>query len=91
MTDLPASLYGRAMIEPPSLPTLPSATDDWQPLPARGALRVDRFACGGAQAVLWTVPGGGSPWPTTPPGPDATREIWRFFAALVPAAPRSNP
>ena len=37
MTDLPASLYGRAMIEPPSLPTLPSATDDWQPLPARGA------------------------------------------------------
>ena len=37
MTDLPAALYGRAMIEPPSLPTLPSATDDWQPLPARGA------------------------------------------------------
>ncbi|MHC6218002.1 PH domain-containing protein [Stenotrophomonas acidaminiphila] len=37
MTDLPAALYGRAMIEPPSLSTLPSATDDWQPLPARGA------------------------------------------------------
>jgi polyhydroxybutyrate depolymerase len=49
-------------------------------LPARGALRVDRFACGGAEAVLWTVAGGGPAWPAT--APDTTREIWRFFAAL---------
>lgn len=37
MTDLPGCLYGRAMIEPPELPTPPSTTADWQPLPARGA------------------------------------------------------
>ena len=38
MTGLPACLYGRAMIEPPSLPAAPPATgSDWQPLPRRGA------------------------------------------------------
>nr|WP_246523575.1 PHB depolymerase family esterase [Neoroseomonas eburnea] len=56
-----------------------------QALPASGGARVERFACGGAEAVFWTIPGGGHAWPGGPGGaaaPDATREIWRFFAAI---------
>lgn len=44
-----------------------------------------RYACGGAEAILWTIPGGNHGWPGGPggaPHPDATREIWRFFETL---------
>ena len=55
-------------------------------LPARAGAQVERFACGGAQAVFWALPrGAGQAWPGGPGGasaPDATREIWRFFTAL---------
>jgi polyhydroxybutyrate depolymerase len=54
-------------------------------LPSVADARVDRYACGGAEAVLWTIPGGTHVWPGAPgapPGPDATRAIWRFFATI---------
>ncbi|MEO3472139.1 PHB depolymerase family esterase [Roseomonas sp. CAU 1739] len=54
-------------------------------LPARAGAPPERFACGGAQAVFWPIPGAAAGWPGGPggpPAPDATREIWRFFAAL---------
>jgi poly(3-hydroxybutyrate) depolymerase len=54
-------------------------------LPPRDGARGERFACGGAEAVFWTIPGGTHSWPGGPggaPAPDATREIWRFFAAI---------
>ena len=54
-------------------------------LPARPGARVERFACGGAEAVFWTIPGGAHVWPGepgAPPVPDATQEIWRFFTAI---------
>lgn len=56
-----------------------------EPLPARPGLRAERFTCGGAEAVLWTIPGGNHGWPGGPgsaPQPDATQEIWRFFEAI---------
>jgi poly(3-hydroxybutyrate) depolymerase len=54
-------------------------------LPSVADARVDRYACGGAEAVLWTIPGGTHVWPGAPgapPAPDATRAIWRFFATI---------
>lgn len=56
-----------------------------QALPARQGARVERFACGGAEAVFWTIHGGTHSWPGGPGGaatPDATQEIWRFFTAI---------
>lgn len=56
-----------------------------EPLPPRPGARGERFACGGAEAVAWTIPGGTHSWPGGPGGaatPDATQEIWRFFAAI---------
>lgn len=51
-------------------------------LPAPGA-QAERFACGGAQAMVWTIPGGGHAWPgESGQGPDATREIWRFLTTV---------
>lgn len=49
---------------------------------AQGA-QAERFACGGAQSVFWTIPGGTHAWPgEAGQPPDATREIWRFFSAI---------
>lgn len=64
----------------------PGCRAEAEALPARAGAQVERFACGGAQAVFWALPRGtGTEWPGGPGGaaaPDATREIWRFFAAL---------
>lgn len=50
-----------------------------------GGAPAERFACGGAEAVMVTIPGGGHVWPGGARGgrgPDASAELWRFFAAL---------
>lgn len=79
-TTMPARSYAEAWGSGPGCRASAEA------LPPRAGAQVERFACGGVQAVFWAMPrGAGVAWPGGPggaPAPDATREIWRFFAGL---------
>ena len=88
--DAMLPIEGRRLLMPVrdfarSLGSGPNCRATPEPLPPVAGTQPVRYACGGAEAILWTIPGGNHGWPGGPggaPQPDATREIWRFFEAL---------